>query len=351
MSSRSKSSRDGRSDRFSRQARLSEIGEAGQARLSACRVAVLGVGALGTTSSHLLLRTGVRHLRLIDRDFVELHNLPRQTLFTEKDADAGAPKAIAAKAALEAIDSSARIDAFVRDVTVETIEELLDGVDLVIDGLDNFEGRYLLNDWAIARGIPWVYAGAVGCSGLVFPVLPGKSACLRCLFPDAPDAGTLDTCESVGVLPMAPALVATVQAAEAIKILLGDEEKVLRRGLAVEMWAGLFRQGPILDRLQDCPCCSQRRFDYLEGRAGGAAESLCGRDAVQVRPPGSSGCFRLDELVSRLPADVVTRQNEWLLRFEVDDVVITVFGDGRAILQGVSEPSRARALYARWVGS
>ncbi|MEW6743758.1 MAG: ThiF family adenylyltransferase [Planctomycetota bacterium] len=333
-----------------RQIRLAEMGEEGQARLLASTAAVVGMGALGCASSLLLLRSGVRHLRLVDRDFVEEGNVARQILYTPGDAREPTPKVVAARRELLRVDPDAPIEAHIADVNSATIESLLSGADVILDGLDNFETRYLLNDFAVARGIPWIYAGVVATSALAFPIVPRRTACLRCLFPDSPEPGALETCESAGVLTALPALVAAVQVAEAVKLLAGGPEKVSSRVLAIDAWEGTYRQGPRSERRADCPCCGRAEYPYLSGGATGQATSLCGRDAVQIQPGPTAIRLDLPALSRRLPPEARARLSEWLLRFEADGLTFHLFPDGRAIVKGTDDPVRARALYAKFVG-
>ncbi len=334
-------------ERFSRQIRFAELGEEGQERILGARVAVVGCGALGSFQSGALTRAGVRRLRLIDRDYVELSNLQRQWLYDEADATEGLPKAVAAARRLRAIDSATQVEPFVADLTAANAEELLGEAQLVLDGADNFETRYLVNDFCISRSIPWVYGAAVGSYGLVMPVLPGTTACLRCVYPDPP-SGAQPTCETAGVLNPVTSAVASLQTAEALKILAGHPELVSRRITTLDVWSGVIRQVDQPVPQSDCPCCGQRRFEYLDG-SHRPPISLCGHNAVQIH----ERCRPIDlqELRQRLEPLGQVRANEFALRFFLPPFELTVFPDGRAIIKGTQDTGVARSLYAKYVGS
>jgi adenylyltransferase/sulfurtransferase len=338
------------SGRYSRQARFSAIGSAGQARLRAARVAVIGCGALGSAAVDLLARAGVGEIVIVDRDFVELSNIQRQVLFDEADAAAQLPKAVAAANAVGRINSQVKVQPIIADVTPSNVVEIIEGVQVVIDGTDNFETRYLVNDACVKHGIPWVYGGAIGAIGMAMTILPGETPCLRCIYPDGQPAGALATCETVGVIGAIVTLVAAVQWTEAVKILIGDHEH-LSRGLATfDLWTNDYLLATGFPRQADCPCCVQRRFDYLEARSTSQTTSLCGRNAVQVSP-GHPLRLDLAEIGQRLASagDVIT--SPYLVRLALDDHELTVFADGRAIVKGTSDLGVARSLYARYVGA
>jgi molybdopterin/thiamine biosynthesis adenylyltransferase len=334
-------------ERFSRQIRFAELGEDGQSRLLRARVAVVGCGALGSFQAGALARAGVRRLRLIDRDYLEISNLQRQWLYEEADAAEGLPKAIAAARRLRAIDSAIEAEPFVADLTSANAEELLGGVDLILDGADNFETRYLVNDFAVRHSIPWVYGAAVGSYGLVMPVLPSQTACLRCVYPDPP-SGAQPTCETAGVLNPITSAVASLQTAEALKILAGRADRVSRRITTIDVWSGVIRQVNQPSPRPDCPCCGLRQFVYLDG-ARRAPISLCGRNAVQIHE--RSRPVDLDDLRRRLEPLGEVRANEFALRFFLPPYEMTVFPDGRAIIKGTQDTALARGLYAKYVGS
>lgn len=338
------------SDRYSRQARFHGIGATGQERLRASRVLVVGCGALGTVAVDLLARGGVGHITIVDRDFVELSNLQRQLLFEEADATAGTPKAVAAAQAVGRINSEVAVEPVVADVTPDNAESLVRQAQVVLDGTDNFETRYLLNDACVKHGVPWVYGGAIGSTGISMTILPGETPCFRCTFPDAPQAGALATCETAGVLSSTVLTVAAIQWTEAVKLLVGERHHV-RKGLAIfDLWSSEHRYADQLERNPDCPCCGQRCFEFLEARVTSRTASLCGRDAVQVSP-GHSMKLDLAELGRRLDGVGVVTTTAYLLRLAVGAHELTVFPDGRAIVKGTSDVAVARSLYSRYVGA
>jgi adenylyltransferase/sulfurtransferase len=334
-------------ERYSRQILFSGLGEAGQERLLGSQAAIVGCGALGSFQADALVRAGVGRLRIIDRDYVELSNLQRQCLFEESDAAQGLPKAVAAARRLEKVNSGAMIAPTVADLTPSNIEELLGEVDVILDGTDNFETRYLVNDFSVSQGIPWIYGGAVGSYGISMPILPGRTACLKCLYPEPP-SGAQPTCETAGVLNAVPAMIAAVQATEALKILSKQLEAVSLRITTVDVWSGMIRQLEQPPADLACMTCGKRRFLHLEG-VGRPPISLCGRNAVQIHE--RSRPLDLAELKGRLAPLGEVRANEFALRFFVPPYEMTVFPDGRAIIKGTTDVGLARSLYARYVGS
>jgi len=337
-------------DRYSRQARFWGIGAEGQARLAAGHVLVVGCGALGSSVIDLLARAGVGHLVVVDRDFVELSNLQRQLLYDEADAAAGTPKAVAAAAAVGRINAGVEVEAVVADVTPTNVEALVARADVVVDGTDNLETRYLLNDACVKAGIPWVYGGAVGSTGMSMTILPGETACFRCLFATPQPAGTMETCESAGVLASIVVTVAAMQWTEAVKLLVGDREHLNHGITAFDVWTNDHLQAEGVPRRPDCPCCGERRFEYLDARVTSRTASLCGRDAVQVSP-GRAVRLDLGALARKLAGTGSVTSNDYLLRSVVDGHEMTVFADGRAIIKGTHDLAVARSLYARYVGT
>jgi adenylyltransferase/sulfurtransferase len=336
-------------DRYSRQTRFSSIGPAGQERLRAGRVLVVGCGALGSAVVDLLARAGVGHLTIVDRDFVELSNLQRQLLFDESDAEAGLPKAIAAARAVARINSGVVVEPVVADVTPNNVEALMESAQVVIDGTDNLETRYLLNDACVKRGTPWVYGGAVASTGMAMAIVPGQTACFRCLFPVRAAAGTLATCDTAGVLGSTVVAVAAFQWTSVVKLLVGSREG-LGELAAFDVWTQDSEHTSV-PRQPECPCCAQRRFEYLEAKVTSRTATLCGRNAVQVSP-AAPVVLELGPLAERLAGlGEVSVRGAFLVRFAVDGFELTLFPDGRAIVKGTSEPSVARALYARYVGA
>ena len=385
--------------RYHRQTLLPQIGEAGQRRLDESTVLLVGCGALGTVIAEQLVRGGVGTLRICDRDVVETTNLQRQTLFDEADAAAGAPKAIAAAERLRRINSTVRVEPHVVDVHSRNVEALISAeaktgtqsvfrgektgtesvfpnepeqpggarlsdssraktdcvpvfrADVVLDGTDNAEVRYLLNDAAVKLGVPWVYGGCVGVGGRVMAVVPGRSPCLRCLFPEPPGAGELETCDTAGVLAPAAAIVASLQVVAAIKILLNHD--VPDELFTIDTWQGRVQSVSTRGgRRDDCPTCGRRQFEFLD-RAASGTTSLCGRDAVQVLPPMGKGAIDRDRIASRLASAGVVESTPHLVRCTLRDsgLALTVFPDGRAIVKGTTDSAVARSVYARFVGA
>jgi adenylyltransferase/sulfurtransferase len=337
----------GPEDRYSRQVLFGGIGAAGQQRLAAARVAIVGCGATGSAIAALLARSGVGTLRIVDRDYVEPSNLQRQTLFDESDAAQSLPKAIAAARRIAAFNSQIVVEPKVADLTPENVEELLAGVELILDGTDNFETRYLLNDYAVANNRPWIYAAAVGSYAVTLNVLPGMTACLACVFPESP-RGTVETCETAGILNSAVNLVASIAASEALKRLVGAEEKMRRTLLSWDVWFNE-RAEISADRPRPgCQCCGGRDFIHLEGE-GRPHITLCGRNSVQIHERHRPIDFA--ELTLRLEPHGTVRHNDFVLKFWHEPYEMTLFPDGRAIIKGTTDTGVARSLYARYVGS
>ena len=337
-----------RSEKYSRQILFAALGEAGQERLLASRAVLVGCGALGTLLASLLARAGVGRLRIIDRDFVEASNLQRQMLFDEADAREALPKAVAAERKLRAINSDVTVEGVVADLGPDNAEELLGGFPLLLDGTDNFEARFLMNDAAVKLGVPWIYAAAVSSYGLTMTILPGQTACLACLLESGAPRGAEETCDTVGVLAPAAGVIASVEAAEAIKLLAGKPEALHRQLISFDVWSGRF-QAIHVARNAQCRVCARREFRYLEGEAQPQL-TMCGRDSVQIH----EGSRKLDlaALRRRLqPTVAEVRNNEFLLRFRVPPYEMTVFADGRAIIKGTRDPGVARSLHARYIGA
>ena len=332
--------------RYSRQVRFAPLGKEGQERIANSRVAVVGLGALGSVQAELLARAGVGKLRLIDRDFVELSNLQRQTLYDEADAEAALPKAVAAARRLARVNSEIRIEPVVADLAPRSIEEILEGVQLVLDATDNFETRYLINDFAVRERTPWIYGAAVGSYGVKLAVMPNITACFRCVYPEPP-RGAQPTCETEGVLGPVTAVVAALQCGDALKLLARGADSVSARMTTVDIWTGQIRQTAPPARDPECPCCVQREFPHLEGKHR-APISLCGRNAVQIHE--RSRPLNLAELAARLRDVADVRVNEFALRAAVEPYELTVFPDGRAIIKGTTDTGVARSVYARYIG-
>ena len=334
-------------ERYSRQILFRGIGAEGQKRLAAARVAVVGCGATGSAVASLLARSGVGSLCIIDRDYVEPSNLQRQTLFDEADARESLPKAIAAARRIASFNSQIVVEPQVADLTPENIETLLAGADLILDGTDNFETRYLVNDYAVKHSQPWIYAAAVGSYGATLNVLPGTTACLACVFPDAP-RGIVETCETAGVLNSAVNLVASIEATEALKWLVGAPEKMRRTLLSHDVWTNEQAEIQAGKPRPGCRACGEHDFIHLEGE-GRPHITLCGRNSVQIHERHRPVNF--GEMSERLKPHGTVRHNDFVLKFWRDPYEMTLFSDGRAIIKGTTDTGVARSLYARFVGS
>ncbi|HEX4998680.1 MAG TPA: ThiF family adenylyltransferase [Terriglobia bacterium] len=336
-------------DRYSRQERFAPIGPAGQARIQSSRVAIIGLGALGSVAADQMARAGVGYLRLVDRDFVELSNLQRQSLYDEDDVRANLPKAVAAQRRLARINSSVRIEAVVDDVNATTVEDIIDGVDLVLDGLDNFETRFTLNDACAKRSCPWIYAAAVGSSGVEMPILPGRTPCLRCFVENLPAPGSSPTCDTAGVIAPITHVIASIQVADALRILSGQLEPRDIRLVSYDAWSGAFRRIDGGAPSKDCPVCAGGRYDYLAATALRAV-TLCGRNAVQLIPSVKADLDFLS--ISRaVSAFGPVEFNDFLLQCTAEPYRLTLFKDGRAIVRGTEEAALARSLYSKMIGS
>jgi molybdopterin-synthase adenylyltransferase len=333
------------SERYSRQILFRGIGEQGQEKLGSSRVAIVGCGAIGSALAGLLARAGVGELRIIDRDFVEPSNLQRQVLFDEEDALQSIPKAVAAARKIVQFNSSIRVEPHVADLTPQTVE-LLAGADLILDATDNFETRYLINDYAVKTNTPWIYAAAVGAYGTTMNILPGESACLACIFP-APPGGTLETCDTAGVLGPAVNLVVSIEAMEAIKVLSGARDKLRHTLLSFDLWSNDRSEIVASRRRPDCDACGKRQFKHLAGESRPQI-TLCGRNSVQIHERHRPVDFA--EMSSRLAPHGKVKYNDMVLKFWRDSYEMTLFLDGRAIIKGTTDPAVARTLYARFVG-
>jgi molybdopterin-synthase adenylyltransferase len=337
-------------EKYSRQTLFSEVGKVGQERLFASRATVIGCGAIGAACANLLARAGVGYLRIIDRDFVESSNLQRQTLFDESDALLALPKAVAAEKKLRAINSDIQIESIVADLTARNAPELLSGVDLVLDGTDNFETRFLINNYSVQARVPWIYAAAVASYGLTMTILPGKSPCLACLLADPGQGiGLQDTCDTIGVLGPIVNLIASLEAAEALKIFVGQQDQSPAGRLTTcDVWSGHMQTLQVA-RDPSCSVCVGHDFRYLHGQSQPHV-TMCGRDSVQIHERTRS--LDLSRLAERLtPLVQEVRQNGFLLRFRAAPYEMTVFADGRAILKGTNDPALARSLYSRYIGA
>lgn len=338
--------------RYSRQLLFRPIGIEGQKRLLKSRVAIVGLGALGTVLANHMVRAGVGFVRLIDRDFVEASNLQRQMLYDERDAQEAVPKAEAAKRKLQEINSGVTIESHVTDLTWRNAEKLLRDMDLILDGTDNFQVRFLLNDVAVKHRIPWVYGGGVSAEGVTASILPDQTPCLRCLLPAPPPAGSLPTCDTAGVIGPLIHIVASLQAVEAYKILLGDIEKLRGDMLQLSLWEHQFHSiGLKKAKNTNCTCCGHRNFEFLEPQADDETLSLCGRDTIQITPHwDAEGIIDLTRLAERLTPLGQVELTKFFLRVLIDEIKMTIFPDGRTLLQGTSDPAVAKNHYAKYVG-
>ncbi|MEM7755388.1 MAG: ThiF family adenylyltransferase [Planctomycetota bacterium] len=343
--------------RYARQELLPDFGRASQRRLAVGHAVIVGCGALGCVSADLLVRAGVGRVTLIDRDIVEPTNLQRQSLYTEADVAEGLPKVEAAKRRLSAVNSGIEIVAHASDLTPANARRLTEAADVLVDGTDNFETRFILNDLAVERGTPYVYGGAVGTRGMAFTVLghderqSGRLPCVRCLFPEPPPPGSQPTCDTAGVLGTVVAMVGAYQAGEALKLLIGRSDLVMRSLLDFDPWNGERRRLDLNGtRSGKCRCCVERRFDFLDAKRGGGTATLCGRDAVQVSPVNGAP-VDLEALHARIEPIADATLGPFTVRLTLESGVrLTVFRDGRAMVQGVTDPAKARAIYDRVIG-
>lgn len=337
-------------ERYSRQILFREIGSAGQEKLLRSRVLLVGCGALGASHAEMLARAGIGKLRIVDRDFVEFTNLQRQTLFNESDAAERLPKAIAAKARIAEINSEIEVEAMIADVNNSNIESLIDGCDLALDGTDNFQVRYLLNDACVKHKTTWIYGAAVSSYGTTMTIIPGETPCLRCIFDEMPDAGSAPTCDTAGVIMPIIGTVSATQVSEALKILVGDMDSLHRSLMQFDVWANDRQRIKLGEPNPDCQCCGKKIFEFLDAESQEFTAVLCGRNAVQIAPPAQTN-IDLASLAERINSLTEVKHNEYLVRFMSGENEITVFSDGRAIVKGTDDISAARSLYAKYVGN
>lgn len=342
-------------NRFARQTRFAPLGTSGQAALSEAAVLLVGCGALGGVLAQWLVRAGVGRIILVDRDIVEETNLPRQVLFTAEHARLGTPKAMAAREVLDQVGGPTRIEAHAAHLDADLLLRLGPGVQVVLDGTDNMATRYLINDFAVAQGIPWIYGGVVSSGGLVLPVLPASGPCLRCIFREPPPPGTLPTCDTAGVIGPAVGVIASMQAGLALRILSGEGADLEPALLELDAWTGSVRRLAV-PRADDCPTCGDRQFDFLHSSGSRTdAVSLCGRNTVQVMPQRADGegtAANLESVEAQLTgAGLEVKRIGPLLRFEADGHRFTHFQDGRTLVEGTEDTGRAMSLVARWIGA
>ena len=336
-------------ERYSRQILFQPIGANGQEKLLNSRVLLVGCGALGAAHAEMLARAGVGKLRIVDRDYVEYTNLQRQTLFSEADAKERLPKAIAAKNRIAQINSETRVEAIVADVNHSNVENLIKDCDLVLDGTDNFQIRYLINDACVKLEKTWIYGAAVSSYGTTMTVFPSETPCLRCIFEEMPSAGSAPTCDTAGVIMPIIASVSAIQVSEALKILTGNIDRLHKSLIQIDVWQNDWRKIKLGKPNADCECCGKRNFEFLEADSIEFSAVLCGRNAVQIAPPRAAQ-INLQNLAEKLKNLGETKLNEYLLRFNIDEYELTVFRDGRAIIRGTDDVSAARSIYAKFVG-
>ncbi len=330
-------------ERYARHLVLPEIGEEGQEKIRKGTIAVFGLGALGSPITDALARTGVGELKLIDRDFVELSNLNHQILFDESDV--GKPKAEVAEKRVREINSEIQVEGKVTNIDTKNVEELIKEVDLVMDGTDNLEVRYLTNDACVKQGVPWIYTAVLATYGMTKNIIPGENACLRCFFHEKPPAGSMETCETAGVLFTLPRIMGNIAATEAIKYLMG---KQMRKGLLTfDVWSSDFEITQIERKEEKCKACGQRDFQFLTKEEGTVTE-LCGRNSVQITPAGEEN-IDLKKLVKRF--DNAKKMGDKMVKIPTGEFELNVFGDGRAIIEGTEDPKKAKSLYSQYVGN
>jgi len=343
--------------RYNRQMLWPQIGIEGQQKLVNAKVLMVGCGALGTVLANTLARAGVGHITIVDRDFIELNNLQRQVLFDENDIKDALPKSVAAKRKIEAINSSITVEAVVADVNHTNIEQLAQGKDLLLDGTDNFETRFLINDVSIKTGIPWIYGAVISAMGLAMVIRPGITPCLRCIFETMPPPGMNPTCDTAGVLGPTVNFVASWQALEAIKILTGNLKDVSPYLFSFDLWDNRYQQLNVKKarEIADCPCCKHQQFEFLSGKFGSSTTSLCGRNAVQINIPGGVK-VDFDQIAANLRNVGKANYNKFMLKCPIKEpsgkeFELTLFSDGRAIIKGTSDAATARAMYSKFVGA
>jgi len=337
-------------ERYSRQVLFHGIGAAGQVRLRESKVTLIGMGALGSAHAETLARAGVGNLRLIDRDFVEASNLQRQTLYSESDARNRLPKSVAAAKRIGEINSEVKVEPVVDDVNGSNIESLIAESDLVLDGSDNFLVRYTLNDACVKSKKIWIYGAAVSGYGATMTVRPCETPCLSCVFDEMPEAGSGPTCDTAGVIQPIIQSISSIQTTEALKILSGHEDKLHGGLIQVDLWENQWKKISLGDPDPDCRCCGKSDFEFLRPESRDSVTTMCGRDSVQVRPARQEG-FDLESLTQRLAGLGELKSNEYLVRFNADGFEVTVFADGRAIIKGTDDPSTAKSVYSKYIGT
>ena len=339
------------SDRYARQVLFYGIGNTGQKILMEKTAVLVGCGALGCTSANLLVRSGIKCLKIVDRDFIEESNLQRQSLFDEEDINKNLPKAVAAQKKLQKVNSKIQIEAIVADLNPSNIETVLENTDVVIDGTDNFETRFLINDYCVKHGIPWIYGACIGSMGLTMNIVPPKTPCLRCVLDTIPPFGTTETCDTTGIIAPIASMIASIQAAEALKILTGNYDALSKGLLKIDLWRNeikILHTDDIREK-SDCITCKQHYYEFLSKDRYSITTSLCGRNAVQILHPNGSN-LDLEKLAARLEHVGEVSFNSFLLRLKIDIYELTVFPDGRLIITGTNDATVAKGLYAKYIG-
>lgn len=336
-------------ERYSRQILFREIGKDGQEKLLKSRVLLVGCGALGAAHAETLARAGVGFLRIVDRDFVEFSNLQRQTLYSEADAKDRIPKAVAAQKRIKEINSEIAVEAIVADVNHSNIESFVKDVDLILDGTDNFQIRYLINDACVKLNKTWIYGAAVSSYGTSMTIFPRETSCLRCIFEEMPDAGSAPTCDTAGVIQPIISSVSAVQTTEALKILTGNSDKLHKSLIQIDVWNNDWRKIKLVKPNTDCECCAKENYEFLDAESGEFSAVLCGRNAVQIAPPKPTK-LDLKNLAAKLESYGEIKLNDYLLRLLIENYELTVFADARAIIRGTDEVSTARSIYAKYIG-
>lgn len=337
-------------ERYSRQVNFAGLGEKGQHLLAKGRVLILGCGGLGSTAATLLARAGLGYLKLVDRDYMELSNLQRQILYDEHDVKEGLPKVIAAQRKIYEINSMVNVETVIADVNRLNIEELIENVDVVVDASDNFETRFLLNDACVKHNLPWIYGASIESYGMTMNIIPRKTPCLRCIMEQIPQPGAAPTCETVGVLGPIVTIIASIQAAEAIKILTQKTDELNKNIISIDMWQNSYQVIDIASANagKNCPVCNQRKFEYLEGRFGNVHTRIIGQNAVQILPFEKQS-LDLPRLAIALSSLGSVKVNEYVIRFEIEDYELSIFQDGRTIVNGTADTGIARNFYTKYV--
>jgi adenylyltransferase/sulfurtransferase len=336
-------------NRYLKQILFEDIGKEGQQKLSGSSAVIAGCGGLGTVIANSLVRSGIGRVVIVDRDFIELDNLARQVLFDEDDIRRGLPKAIAAAEKLRRINSEVTVEPVVADLTAANVEGIFKNADVVLDGTDNFETRFLINDACVKLGIPWIYAGVVATYGMIFSIVPGETPCLQCFIKDLPAPGSAPTCDTVGVLGTAVNIIASVEVTEGLKILVGKRDSLLRKLIYIDAWQGTWNSFEIKKDDKRCPVCDDRHFTFLKKREGIVLTNRCGQNAVQITPPTLMK-ISFPELTSRLKPLGEVSYNDYIFGFTIKPYEFIVFHDGRTIIKGTTDESEAKTLFAKYIG-